>query len=71
MSIKLKGGMGVEPSIRNGKVFNPAWTKLTGPTPEYTKAILQAEYETCNKRVENLRINLSNSYRLVLGKCTD
>ena len=41
---KLKGGRDVETLIRNGKVFEPEWTNPVGPTPEATKAMLQAEY---------------------------
>ena len=33
--------------------------------------MLQAEYDTRAKRVENLRINLSTEYGLVIGQCTN
>ena len=71
LSTKLKGGGDVETSIRNGKVFKPAWPDPVGPNPAATKAMLQAEYGTRAKRVEKMCINLSTSYRLVLRKCTD
>ena len=70
-STKLKGGGNVQTSIKNGKVFEPAWTDPVGPNPEATKAVLQAEYGTRAKRVEKLCINLSMAYGLVLGQCTD
>ena len=54
-------------SIRNGKVFKPAWPDLVRPTPVATKDMLQAEYVTSTKRVEKIRINLSLAYGLVLG----
>ena len=57
--------------MRNGKVFKPTWPDLVGPNPAATKAMLQAEYGTRAKRVENLRINLSMAYGLVFGQCTD
>ena len=44
LSTKLEGGGGgdVETSIRNGKVFDPAWPDLVRPTPDATKYMLQA-----------------------------
>ena len=69
--MKLEGGGDVKTSIRNGKVFKPAWPDPVGPNPATTKAMLQAEYWTRAKRVEKLRINLSTAYVLVLGQCTD
>ena len=71
ISTKLEGGGDVKTSIRNGKVFGPAWPVLVGPDPESTKAMLQAEYGTRSKGVEKIRINLSMEYVLVIGKCTD
>ena len=71
LSTKIEGGGDVETSIRNGKVFEPAWPDPVGPNPAATKAMLQAEYKTRTKRVEKLRINLSTEYDLVLGQCTD
>ena len=68
---KLKGGGNVETSIRNGKVFKPAWLDPDEPNLVATKAMLQAEYKTRSKRVEKLCINLSTSYGLVLGQFTD
>ena len=44
LSTKLEGAGDIETSIRNGKVFDPEWPEPVGPTPEATKAILQAEY---------------------------
>ena len=32
--------------------------------------MLQAEYRTRARRVENIRINLSTAYGLVIGQCT-
>ena len=57
--------------IRNGKVFETAWTEPVGPTPTATETILQAAYGTMAKRVEKLCINLSTAYGLVLGQCTN
>ena len=71
LSTKLEGGGDVETSIRNRKVFEPAWPDLVGPNPAATRAMLQAEYGTRAKRAEKLRINLSTAYGLVLGQCTD
>ena len=71
LSTKLDGGGDVKTSIRNGKVFELAWTDLVGPNPAVMKAMLQAEYRTRAKRFENLRINLSMAYSLVLGQCTE
>ena len=71
LSTKLEGEGNVKTSIRNGKVFEPAWPDPVGPNPAATKAMLQAEYGTTTKRVEKLRINLSTTYVLVLGQCTD
>ena len=51
---KLEGGGDVETSIRNGKVFETAWTNHVVPNPYATKAVLQAEYGMRAKRVENL-----------------
>ena len=42
-----------------------------GPNPVATKAMLQAEYGTREKRVKKLCINLSTAYGLVLRRCTD
>ena len=58
-------------SIRNGKVFEPAWTDLVGTNTVAMKAMLQVEYGDSAKRVEKLRINLSIAYGLVLGQCTN
>ena len=71
LNTKLEGGGDVKTSIRNGKVFKPAWPDLVVPNPAATKAMLQVEYRTRVKRVEKLRINLSTAYGLVLGQCTD
>ena len=71
LSTKLEGGGDVKTSIRKGKAFEPAWPDLVGPNPAATKAMLQAEYGTRANRLENIRINLSMAYGLVLGKCTD
>ena len=46
LSMKLKGNSNVETSIRNRKVFNPAWPDPVGPNPAATKAMIQAEYGT-------------------------
>ena len=70
-STKLEGRSDVKVSIRNGKVFEPEWLDPFVTNPEATKAMLQVDYGTRAKRVENLRINLSTSYGLVLGQCTD
>ena len=48
LSTKIEGGGGggsgggndVKTSIRNGKVFNPAWPDPVRPTPEATKSML-------------------------------
>ena len=61
LSKKLEGSGSVKTSIRNGKVFEPAWPDTVGPNPEATKAMLQVEYETRVKRVEKIRINLSTA----------
>ena len=71
LSTKLEGGGDLKTSIRNRKVFEPAWSDPVRPNPAATKAMLQAEYGTRAKRVEKLRINLSTVYGLVLGQCTD
>ena len=72
LSKKLKGGGGdAKTLIRNGKVFESAWPDPVGLNLSATKAMLQAEYGTREKRVEKLRINLSTAYGLVLGHCTD
>ena len=68
---KLKGGSDVKTSIRDGKFFDPAWLEPAGPTPEARKDMLQAEYGMRAKRVEKLQINMSTSYGIVLGQCTD
>ena len=70
-SKKLEGGGDVEILIINGKVFEPVWPDPVEPTPKAMKAMIQAEYGTRAKRVEKLRINLSMSYDLVLGQCTN
>ena len=57
--------------IRNGKVFETAWTEPVGPTPTATETILQAAYGTMAKRVEKLCINLSTLYGLVIGQCIE
>ena len=67
LSTKLKGSGDVKTSIKNRKVFEPAWPDPVGSNPAATKAVLQAEYRTRAKRVEKLRINLSTTYGLVLG----
>ena len=71
LSTKLEGGGDIETSIRNGKVFDPAWPDPVGPNTAATKAMLQAEYRTRAKRVEKLRIIPRTAYSLVLGQCTD
>ena len=71
LSTKLEGGGDVETSIRNRKVFNPTWPDPVGPNSAATNAMLQAEYGTRAKRVENLRINLSTAYGIVLRQCKD
>ena len=71
LSTKIEGGGDVETSIRNGKFFEPAWPEPVETNPAATKSMLQAEYGTRAKRMENLRINLSTIYGLVLGQCTD
>ena len=43
LNTKLKGGGDVETSIRNRKVFEPAWPDPVGPNAATTKAMLQAE----------------------------
>ena len=70
LSTKLEGD-DVKISIRNGKVFELAWPDPIGPNPVSTKDILQAGYGTREKRVENLRINMSTAYGIVLGQCMD
>ena len=50
---KIEGGSKIGTSIRNGKVFDPAWPDLVGPNPAATKAMLQAEYGTRAKRMKN------------------
>ena len=71
LNTKLEGGGDVETSIRNRKVFEPAWPDPVGPNAATTKAMLQAEYGTRAKRLEKLLINLHMAYGLVLGQCTD
>ena len=71
ISTKLESGGDVETLIRNGKVFEPTWPDPIGPNPAATKAMLQAEYRTIAKSVENMCINLSTVYGLVLRQCTD
>ena len=69
LSTKLEGGSNVKTSIRNVKVFEPAWLYSVGSNPEATKAMLQVEYRTRPNRVENLGTNLSTAYGLVFGQC--
>ena len=69
--MKLEGGGDVKTLIRNSKLFDPACPDPVGLNPATTKAMLQAEYRMIAKRVEKLRINLSTSYELVIGKCTE
>ena len=71
LSTKLEGDGDVKTSIRNGKVFGPAWPDPVGPIPAATKAVLQVEYGTRAKRVENIRINVITAYGLVLRQFTD
>ena len=71
LSTKLEGGGDVETSILKGKVFEPELPDPVGPNPVATKAILQAEYGTRAKSVEELRINLRITYGLVIGQFTD
>ena len=71
LSMNIKGGGNVETLIQNRKVFELSWTDPVGPNPAATKAMLQAEYGTREKRVEKLRINLRTAYGLVLGQCTE
>ena len=71
LSTNLEVGGEVETSIRNGKVFEPAWPDPVGPNAAAIKAMLQAEYGTREKRVEKLWINLSTAYGLVLGQCME
>ena len=68
---KLDGGGDVKTLNRNGKVFETSWTEPVGPTPEATKAMLQAEYGMRAKKVEKLQINLITEYGLVLIQCTN
>ena len=68
LSTKLEGGDKAETSIRNGKVFEPAWPDPVGPNLADTKAMLQAEYKTREKRVDKLCISLRTEYGLVLSK---
>ena len=42
LSTNIEGGSDVETSIRNGKVFDPAWPDPVGPNPAATKAMLLA-----------------------------
>ena len=69
--MKFEGSGNVETSIQNGKFFEPSWPDPVGPNLVATKSMLQTEYGTKGKRVENLRINLSTAYGLVPGQCTD
>ena len=46
LSTKIEGGGDVETSIRNRKLFKPAWLDPFEPNPAATKAMLQAEYGT-------------------------
>ena len=71
LSKSFEGGVHVKMSIQNEKVFEPAWLDPVGPNPAATEAMLQAEYGARAKRVEKLCINLSTSYGLVLGQCTN
>ena len=57
--MKLEGGGDIKTPIRNGKVFEPAWPDSVG------------QYGTREKRVDKLWINLSTSYGLVIGQCTN
>ena len=68
---KLKGNSDAKTSIRNGKVFDTAWPDPDILNTSATKAMLQAEYGTREKRAGNLLINLSTAYGLVLGQCKD
>ena len=70
-STKLEGGSDVKTSITNEKIFDPTWPDAVRPNPAATKAMLQAEYGTRANRLDKLCINLSTSYSLVLGQCTD
>ena len=54
LSTELEGGSDVKMSILNVKVFEPAWPDPVRPTPEATKFMLQAEYDTRAKRVDKL-----------------
>ena len=67
LSTKIEGGGDVKTLITNRKVFEPAWPDPVGPNSVATKAMLQAEYGTIEKRVEKLRINLSTSHSRVIG----
>ena len=71
LSTMFEGGGDKETSIRNERVFDPAWPDLVGPTPESAKAMLQAEYITQTKRVNKLWIKLSTSYGLVISECNN
>ena len=68
---KLEGSSDAKTSIRNGKVFDPAWLDPVRPNAAATKSMLQAEYRTREKRVEKLSIDLRMSYGIVIGQCTD
>ena len=67
LGTKLEGGRNVKTLIRNGKVFEPAWMDPVGKNPTAMKDMLQAEYGTRAKMVEELCINLITAYGLVLG----
>ena len=71
LSTNLESGGDVETLIMNRKVFEPAWPDPVRTNPAATNAMLQAEYGTRAKMVEKLHINLSTTYGLVLGQCTD
>ena len=51
LSTKIESGVHVKMLIRNGKVFEPSWPDPVGTTQTATKAMLQAEYGTREKRV--------------------
>ena len=71
LSTNIEGGGDVKTLTWNRKFSELAWPNPVGPNPEATKAMLQAEYGTRAKRVEKLRVNLSTTYGLVIGKCID
>ena len=71
LSTKLEVSGDIEMLIQNGKVFDPEWPDPVGPNTSAMKAMLQAEYGKRDKRVENIRINLSTAYILVIRQCMD